>query len=187
MFSSSALMDCPESFSQTAYKGNYSWPLTSPATKAEVSCKKNPLQSAQRSWWVMRSSHFGASTGNRREGQPWCDGNPDGSLSRHTAAPCQGRWKVYRASPARAAGKGSVAPFPSPAARASQTSRKLSFCLSREGKEMHCSLLCHPFLALCPPVPPDAFQIALAFGLCSHSAKWVLSQIWLASQFSKLG
>nr|XP_025966707.1 adhesion G-protein coupled receptor G4 isoform X1 [Dromaius novaehollandiae] len=44
-----ALMDCPESFSQTAYKGNYSWPLTNPATKAEVSCSKNPLQSAMRS------------------------------------------------------------------------------------------------------------------------------------------
>ncbi|XP_009873767.1 PREDICTED: probable G-protein coupled receptor 112, partial [Apaloderma vittatum] len=44
-----ALMDCPESFSRTTYKGNYSWPLTSPATKAEVSCRKNPLQSAQRS------------------------------------------------------------------------------------------------------------------------------------------
>ncbi|XP_054695652.1 adhesion G-protein coupled receptor G4 [Grus americana] len=44
-----ALMDCPESFSHTTYKGNYSWPLTSPATKTEVSCKKNPLQSAQRS------------------------------------------------------------------------------------------------------------------------------------------
>ncbi|KAM6197938.1 adhesion G-protein coupled receptor G4 [Sarcoramphus papa] len=44
-----ALMDCPESFSHTAYKGNYSWPLTSPAAKAEVSCRKNPLQSAQRS------------------------------------------------------------------------------------------------------------------------------------------
>ncbi|XP_012959038.3 adhesion G-protein coupled receptor G4 isoform X1 [Anas platyrhynchos] len=43
------LMDCPESFSQTKYKGNYSWPLTSPATKAEVSCNKNPLESAQRS------------------------------------------------------------------------------------------------------------------------------------------
>ncbi|KAM6251920.1 adhesion G-protein coupled receptor G4-like [Spheniscus humboldti] len=44
-----ALMDCPESFSHTTYKGNYSWPPTSPATKAEVSCKKNPLQSARRS------------------------------------------------------------------------------------------------------------------------------------------
>ncbi|XP_010294785.1 PREDICTED: probable G-protein coupled receptor 112, partial [Phaethon lepturus] len=44
-----ALMDCPESFSYTTYKGNYSWPLTSPASKAEVSCRKNPLQSAQRS------------------------------------------------------------------------------------------------------------------------------------------
>ncbi|KAM6381300.1 adhesion G-protein coupled receptor G4 isoform 3-T4 [Pluvialis apricaria] len=43
------LKDCPESFSHTAYKGNYSWPLTSPATKAKVSCRKNPLQSAQRS------------------------------------------------------------------------------------------------------------------------------------------
>ncbi|XP_035397562.1 adhesion G-protein coupled receptor G4 [Cygnus atratus] len=43
------LMDCPESFSQTKYKGNYYWPLTSPATKAEVSCSKNPLESAQRS------------------------------------------------------------------------------------------------------------------------------------------
>ncbi|XP_028940706.1 adhesion G-protein coupled receptor G4, partial [Antrostomus carolinensis] len=43
------LMDCPESFSHTTYKGNYSWPLTSPATKAEVSCRKNPLQFAQRS------------------------------------------------------------------------------------------------------------------------------------------
>ncbi|XP_068813361.1 adhesion G-protein coupled receptor G4 isoform X3 [Struthio camelus] len=44
-----ALMDCPASFSQTAYKGNYSWPLTNPAAKAEVSCSKNPLQSATRS------------------------------------------------------------------------------------------------------------------------------------------
>ncbi|XP_053932056.1 adhesion G-protein coupled receptor G4 isoform X2 [Cuculus canorus] len=44
-----ALMDCPESFTQTTGKGNYSWPLTSPATKVEVSCRKNPLQSAQRS------------------------------------------------------------------------------------------------------------------------------------------
>ncbi|XP_064933618.1 adhesion G-protein coupled receptor G4 isoform X1 [Columba livia] len=44
-----ALMDCPESFSHTTYKGNYSWPLTSPATKVEVSCRKNPLQSARRS------------------------------------------------------------------------------------------------------------------------------------------
>ncbi|XP_050166684.1 adhesion G-protein coupled receptor G4 isoform X2 [Myiozetetes cayanensis] len=44
-----ALMDCPESFSHTSYKGNYSWPLTSPASEAEVSCRKNPLQSAQRS------------------------------------------------------------------------------------------------------------------------------------------
>ncbi|XP_009975661.1 PREDICTED: probable G-protein coupled receptor 112, partial [Tauraco erythrolophus] len=44
-----ALRDCPESFSRTTYKGNYSWPLTSPATKALVSCRKNPLQSAQRS------------------------------------------------------------------------------------------------------------------------------------------
>ncbi|XP_054025447.1 adhesion G-protein coupled receptor G4 [Dryobates pubescens] len=42
-------MDCPESFSHTTYKGNYSWPLTSPAAKAEVSCRKNPLQSARRS------------------------------------------------------------------------------------------------------------------------------------------
>ncbi|KAM6117323.1 adhesion G-protein coupled receptor G4 [Pterocles gutturalis] len=44
-----ALMDCPESFTHTLNKGNYSWPLTSPATKAEVSCRKNPQQSAQRS------------------------------------------------------------------------------------------------------------------------------------------
>ncbi|XP_032558247.1 adhesion G-protein coupled receptor G4 [Chiroxiphia lanceolata] len=44
-----ALMDCPESFSHTRYKGSYSWPLTSPASEAEVSCRKNPLQSAQRS------------------------------------------------------------------------------------------------------------------------------------------
>ncbi|XP_052669458.1 adhesion G-protein coupled receptor G4 isoform X2 [Harpia harpyja] len=44
-----ALMDCPESFSHTRDKGNYSWPRTSPATKAEVSCRKNSLQSAQRS------------------------------------------------------------------------------------------------------------------------------------------
>ncbi|XP_041885298.1 adhesion G-protein coupled receptor G4 [Corvus kubaryi] len=44
-----ALMGCPESFSHTRYKGNYSWPLTSPASKTEVSCRKNPLQSAQRS------------------------------------------------------------------------------------------------------------------------------------------
>ncbi|XP_025894797.1 adhesion G-protein coupled receptor G4 [Nothoprocta perdicaria] len=44
-----ALTDCPESFSQTVYKGNYSWPLTNPASKAEVSCSKNPLQSAIRS------------------------------------------------------------------------------------------------------------------------------------------
>ncbi|XP_009696915.1 PREDICTED: probable G-protein coupled receptor 112, partial [Cariama cristata] len=44
-----ALMDCPESFSYTTYKGNYSWPLTSPTAKAEVSCRKNPLQSARRS------------------------------------------------------------------------------------------------------------------------------------------
>ncbi|XP_035181922.1 adhesion G-protein coupled receptor G4 isoform X2 [Oxyura jamaicensis] len=43
------LMDCPESFSQTKYKGSYYWPLTSPATKAEVNCSKNPLESAQRS------------------------------------------------------------------------------------------------------------------------------------------
>lgn len=185
--SSSALMDCPESFSHTTYKGNYSWPPTSPATKAEVSCKKNPLQSARRSWWVMRSSHFGSCMGNRRERQALCGGKPDGSLSWHTAVPCQGRCKVHRASPAWAAGKGSVASFPSPAASASQHSRKLTFCLSREGKQMHCSILCHPFMALCPPAPPDAFQIALAFGPCSCSAKWVLSQIWLASQFSKLG
>lgn len=74
-------MDCPESFSHTRDKGNYSWPLTSPATKAEVSCRKNPLQSAQRSWWVMRSSHFGSFMGNRREGRALCDGEPDGSLS----------------------------------------------------------------------------------------------------------
>ncbi|KAM8997089.1 adhesion G-protein coupled receptor G4 [Ara ararauna] len=44
-----ALVDCPESFSHTTYKGNYSWPLTKPAAKAEVSCKRNPLQSAVRS------------------------------------------------------------------------------------------------------------------------------------------
>ncbi|XP_030353502.1 adhesion G-protein coupled receptor G4 [Strigops habroptila] len=44
-----ALTDCPESFSLTTYKGNYSWPLTEPAAKAEVSCRKNPLQSAERS------------------------------------------------------------------------------------------------------------------------------------------
>ncbi|XP_069724056.1 adhesion G-protein coupled receptor G4 [Phaenicophaeus curvirostris] len=44
-----ALMDCPESFTQTTGKGNYFWPLTSPAAEAEVSCRKNPLQSARRS------------------------------------------------------------------------------------------------------------------------------------------
>lgn len=82
-------MDCPESFSHTRDKGNYSWPLTSPATKAEVSCRKNPLQSAQRSWWVMRSSHFGSFMGNRRERRALCDGEPDGSLSWHPAVPCR--------------------------------------------------------------------------------------------------
>ncbi|OXB79475.1 UNVERIFIED_CONTAM: hypothetical protein H355_008370 [Colinus virginianus] len=46
---SSVLIDCPESVSQTKYKGSYSWPQTSPAGTAEVSCKKNPHQSARRS------------------------------------------------------------------------------------------------------------------------------------------
>lgn len=42
------LLDCPESISQTKYKGSYSWPQTSPAATVEVSCGKNPLQSAWR-------------------------------------------------------------------------------------------------------------------------------------------
>lgn len=45
---SSVLLDCPESISQTKYKGSYSWPQTSPAATVEVSCGKNPLQSAWR-------------------------------------------------------------------------------------------------------------------------------------------
>lgn len=180
-------MDCPESFSHTTYKGNYSWPLTSPATKVEVSCRKNPLQSARRSWWVIRPFHLGSCMGNKREHQGLCGGKEDGGLPWHAVLPWQGRCKVSRASPARAAGKGTVASFPSPAASASQHGRNLTFCLSREGKHMHCSILCHSLMAPCPSVPPDAFQIPLAFGLCSHSAKWALSQIRLASQFSKLG
>ncbi|KAF2980961.1 hypothetical protein EK904_014713 [Melospiza melodia maxima] len=44
-----ALVGCPESFFLTRYNGNYSWPVTSPASETEVSCRKNPLQSAQRS------------------------------------------------------------------------------------------------------------------------------------------
>ncbi|CAN8188838.1 unnamed protein product [Coccothraustes coccothraustes] len=42
-----ALVGCPESFFLTRYNGNYSWPVTSPASETEVSCRKNPLQSAQ--------------------------------------------------------------------------------------------------------------------------------------------
>ncbi|RMB97845.1 hypothetical protein DUI87_25702 [Hirundo rustica rustica] len=44
-----ALVDCPEIFSLMRYKGKYSWPVRSRASKTEVSCRKNPLQSAQRS------------------------------------------------------------------------------------------------------------------------------------------
>nr|XP_030128200.1 adhesion G-protein coupled receptor G4 isoform X1 [Taeniopygia guttata]XP_030128202.1 adhesion G-protein coupled receptor G4 isoform X1 [Taeniopygia guttata]XP_030128207.1 adhesion G-protein coupled receptor G4 isoform X1 [Taeniopygia guttata]XP_041572046.1 adhesion G-protein coupled receptor G4 isoform X1 [Taeniopygia guttata]XP_041572047.1 adhesion G-protein coupled receptor G4 isoform X1 [Taeniopygia guttata]XP_041572048.1 adhesion G-protein coupled receptor G4 isoform X1 [Taeniopygia gu len=44
-----ALVGCQESFFLMRYKGNYSWPVTSPASKTEVSCRKNLLQSAQRS------------------------------------------------------------------------------------------------------------------------------------------
>lgn len=84
---------------------------------------------------------------------------------------CQERCIVYRASPAEPAGKGSSASFPSPAASPSQHSKKLTFCLGMEGKQMHRSILCHPFMALCPPIPLDAFQIALAFGLWEMSAK----------------
>ncbi|TRZ08432.1 hypothetical protein HGM15179_018673, partial [Zosterops borbonicus] len=42
--SSSALVGCPETFSLTRCKGNYSWFLRSPASKTDVSCRKNPLQ-----------------------------------------------------------------------------------------------------------------------------------------------
>ncbi|XP_068060601.1 adhesion G-protein coupled receptor G4 isoform X3 [Anomalospiza imberbis] len=44
-----ALVGCPESFFLMRYKGNYSWSVTSPASETEVSCRKNLLQSAQRS------------------------------------------------------------------------------------------------------------------------------------------
>ncbi|XP_064282469.1 adhesion G-protein coupled receptor G4 isoform X2 [Passer domesticus] len=43
------LVVCPESFFFTRCNRNYSWPVTSPDSETEVSCRKNPLQSAQRS------------------------------------------------------------------------------------------------------------------------------------------
>ncbi|XP_023781639.1 adhesion G-protein coupled receptor G4 isoform X2 [Cyanistes caeruleus] len=49
LFLLTALVGCSERSLFTRYKGNYSWPVTSPASKKEVSCRKNPLQSAQRS------------------------------------------------------------------------------------------------------------------------------------------
>lgn len=100
--SSSALVGCPESFFVTRYNGNYSWPVTSPASETEVSCRKNPLQFAQRSWWVTRHLVLIFPWKSSR----FCNGKSDGGLPQHTAVPCQWIGKEIQGLSAWAAGKG---------------------------------------------------------------------------------
>lgn len=122
--------------------------------KPSAVCSEELVSHESISVWVFH--------GNQEGGPdlvPW--GSRWWSVTAHNSAMPR-KIKVYRAG---------LGKFPSPAAPASQQTRELSFCLSREGKEMHCSILCHPSMALCPPIPLDALQIALAFGLCSHSDK----------------
>lgn len=116
----------------------------------------------------------------KREGKPsfeWWESRWQRAVAYGTAVPRK-RWSVQGCS-STGCGRREPCITSSPAASTSST-----WLSTWAGRGNRCpAAFCAIPSQLCLPVPPGAFQIALAFGLCSQSAKWVLSQIWLVSQF----